>query len=106
VSDDVFDKRKERWPEDEGCNTKEAYYYRDIFESIFPGKGPASTAIRWIPRTDWKGVSSDPSGRVSLASRSLLTRNRVLTTVTDDVGLAFRLQAQSVHVAAYETASA
>ena len=76
VSDEAFAKRSERWPEDKGCTTKEAYYYRDIFESIFPGKGPASTAIRWIPRTDWKGVSSDPSGR-----------------------------AQSVHVAAYATPS-
>jgi hypothetical protein len=32
VSDEVFAKRSERWPEDEGCSTKEAYFYRDIFE--------------------------------------------------------------------------
>lgn len=76
VSDEVYAKRSERWPEDK-IDTKEAYYYRDIFESLFPGPGPASTAIRWIPRTDWKGVSSDPSGR-----------------------------AQAVHVAAYANDSA
>merc|ERR1712071_50431 len=74
VSDEDFAKRSERWADDKGCETKEAYHYRDIFESLFPGKGSASTVIRWIPRTDWKGVSSDPSGR-----------------------------AQSVHVAAYST---
>jgi len=39
--------------------------FRPRYLAIFPGKGPASTVIRWIPRTDWKGVSSDPSGRVS-----------------------------------------
>lgn len=32
VSDEAFAKRSERWPEDKGCTTKEAYYYRDIFE--------------------------------------------------------------------------
>jgi hypothetical protein len=54
--------------------------------AIFPGKGPASTAIRWIPRTDWKGVSSDPSGRVSsrrLHVSSLENRSLMLTDPLD-----------------------
>jgi hypothetical protein len=32
VSDEMFEKRFERWPE-EAPNTKEAYYIRDIFDS-------------------------------------------------------------------------
>lgn len=42
--------------------TKEAYYYRTIFEEIFPGDGYAKTVMRWIPRADW-GCPEDPSGR-------------------------------------------
>ncbi|XP_037032175.1 probable asparagine synthetase [glutamine-hydrolyzing] isoform X2 [Bradysia coprophila] len=43
-------------------STKEAYYYRSIFEEIFPGDGYARTVMRWIPRADW-GCPEDPSGR-------------------------------------------
>ena len=32
VSDEAFAKRSERWADDAGCSTKEAYFYRDIFE--------------------------------------------------------------------------
>lgn len=42
--------------------TKEAYYYRQIFEELFPHESCASTVTRWVPRTDW-GCSADPSGR-------------------------------------------
>lgn len=41
--------------------TKEALRYREIFESLFPRR--ENTADYWIPRTDWDGVGSDPSGR-------------------------------------------
>ncbi|KAK7466999.1 asparagine synthetase [Stygiomarasmius scandens] len=61
VSDELFAKRAERWP-DSTPDTKEAYYIRDIFDGLFPSEAAASTAIRWIPRGDW-GCSSDPSGR-------------------------------------------
>ncbi|KAF9264805.1 glutamine-hydrolyzing asparagine synthase [Marasmius fiardii PR-910] len=61
VSDGSFDKRAERWPESTP-DTKEAYYIREIFESVFPSEAAAKTAIRWIPRGDW-GCASDPSGR-------------------------------------------
>ena len=43
--------------------TKEAYYYRTIFHKLFPHNDAALTVEKWIPKTTWKGVSSDPSGR-------------------------------------------
>lgn len=43
-------------------STKEAYYYRMIFEEMFPGDAFAKTVRQWIPRKDW-GCSDDPSGR-------------------------------------------
>lgn len=43
-------------------STKEAFYYRAIFEEMFPGDAYASTVMRWIPRRDW-GCPEDPSGR-------------------------------------------
>ncbi|KAJ3742242.1 glutamine-hydrolyzing asparagine synthase [Lentinula detonsa] len=61
VSNEAFADRASRWPDDTP-DTKEAYYIRDIFESLFPSEAAASTAIRWIPRGDW-GCASDPSGR-------------------------------------------
>ena len=42
--------------------TKEALYYRKIFEEHFPNRGSAGIKI-WVPRVDWDGVSYDPSGR-------------------------------------------
>jgi len=42
--------------------TKEAYYYRSIFHTLFPQPTCALTVMKWIPRSDW-GCSSDPSGR-------------------------------------------
>lgn len=43
-------------------STKEAYYYRMLFEKMFPGDAFAKTVRQWIPRKDW-GCSDDPSGR-------------------------------------------
>ena len=40
--------------------TKEAFYYRLIFESFFPNRG--NVYKYWIPNTDWDNVSADPSG--------------------------------------------
>ncbi|KAI9598525.1 asparagine synthase [Syncephalis fuscata] len=61
VSDEAFGQSAARWPEDTP-KTKEAYWYRDIFEKQFPGQATASTVVRWIPRADW-GCPEDPSGR-------------------------------------------
>jgi len=42
--------------------TTEAFYYRLIFEKLYPNR--SNTFKSWVPNTDWKGiVSSDPSGR-------------------------------------------
>ncbi|KIO32448.1 hypothetical protein M407DRAFT_66595 [Tulasnella calospora MUT 4182] len=61
VSDEAFAKRHETYPDDTP-DTKEGYFIRETFESLFPSKAAASTAVRWIPRGDW-GCASDPSGR-------------------------------------------
>ncbi|KDQ18026.1 hypothetical protein BOTBODRAFT_104578 [Botryobasidium botryosum FD-172 SS1] len=61
VSDEAFEKRHETFPDDTP-DTKEGYYFREIFDGLFPSKAAAKTAVRWIPRGDW-GCSSDPSGR-------------------------------------------
>ncbi|KAG9049396.1 asparagine synthetase [Tulasnella sp. UAMH 9824] len=61
VSDEDFAKRHERYPDDTP-DTKEGYFIRETFESLFPSKAAAETAVRWIPRGDW-GCASDPSGR-------------------------------------------
>lgn len=42
--------------------TKEAFYYRVVFEEMFPGDSMATTAAKWLPRSDW-GCQQDPSGR-------------------------------------------
>ena len=41
--------------------TKEALYFRIIFEERFPNC--AETVDYWIPNTKWEGVKADPSGR-------------------------------------------
>ncbi|KAI0281462.1 asparagine synthase [Russula aff. rugulosa BPL654] len=61
ISDEIFGRRSERWPE-ETVDTKEAYFIRDIFDSLFHSETAAKTAVRWIPRKDW-GCTADPSGR-------------------------------------------
>ena len=43
--------------------TTEAFYYRQIFERLFPNR--EKTVKCWAPNMTWKGIqSSDPSGRV------------------------------------------
>ncbi|XP_030372698.1 asparagine synthetase [glutamine-hydrolyzing] 2-like [Scaptodrosophila lebanonensis] len=46
--------------------TKEAYYYRTIFEEQYPGEAAALTVEKWAPRLDW-GCPEDPSGRAQSA---------------------------------------
>ncbi|XP_053679503.1 asparagine synthetase B [glutamine-hydrolyzing] [Anopheles nili] len=50
-------------------STKEAFYYRAVFEELFPGQAYAETVQRWVPRTDW-GCPEDPSGRKQRAHRA------------------------------------
>lgn len=47
--------------------TTEAFYYRMVFDAMFPDR--ANTVKYWVPNTAWTGVSADPSGRVQLAHR-------------------------------------
>ncbi|KAJ1971588.1 asparagine synthetase [Dimargaris xerosporica] len=61
VSDADYAIRATRWPEDTPA-TKEAYYYRHLFEQSFPQPACSHSVVRWVPRTDW-GCSDDPSGR-------------------------------------------
>lgn len=61
ISDEVFLKAEQIFPFNTPA-TKEAFYYRKLFEEMFPGDEYAKSVMRWIPRTDW-GCSADPSGR-------------------------------------------
>lgn len=44
--------------------TREALYYRRVFAELFPQC--EKTVVKWVPKTEWKGVSADPSGRAQL----------------------------------------
>ncbi|XP_055641605.1 uncharacterized protein LOC129778613 [Toxorhynchites rutilus septentrionalis] len=65
VTDEQFSTAGERFPFNTPP-TKEAYYYRQLFEELFPHRSCAATVKRWVPRTDW-GCSADPSGRKQTA---------------------------------------
>lgn len=60
ISDEEFSKVNENYLNDIP-KTKEALYFRKVFDELFPRR--ESIVPRWIPRTDWEGVSYDPSGR-------------------------------------------
>ena len=53
--------------------SKEALYYRRIFDKLFPNR--TNIVPRWIPRTDWEGVSYDPSGRAQTVHNSTTVTN-------------------------------
>lgn len=61
VTDEEFAKAAETFPINTP-KTKEAFYYRAIFEEMFPGEHCARTVKYWTPRTDW-GCPEEPSGR-------------------------------------------
>lgn len=61
VSDEQFERAKELFPFNTPLS-KEGFYYREVFEEIFPNQSCAKTVKQWIPRMDW-GCPSDPSGR-------------------------------------------
>lgn len=61
VTDEEFAQAAERFPFNTPT-TKEAFYYRSIFEQQFPGEAAARTVVKWVPRLDW-GCPEDPSGR-------------------------------------------
>lgn len=61
VSDAMLASPKAHWGDDVP-KTKEAYWYRLMFDELFPQPSAASTVKRWIPKADW-GCHEDPSGR-------------------------------------------
>ncbi|KAK9382770.1 uncharacterized protein V2V93DRAFT_365946 [Kockiozyma suomiensis] len=61
VSDEDMANPKAHWGDDVPT-TKEAYWYRCMFDEHFPSKTCADTVMRWIPKADW-GCAEDPSGR-------------------------------------------
>ncbi|EDW78850.1 uncharacterized protein Dwil_GK12497 [Drosophila willistoni] len=65
VSDDQLLEAVKRFPINPP-KTKEAFYYRCIFEEQFPGEAAARTVEKWTPRMDW-GCPEDPSGRAQKA---------------------------------------
>lgn len=68
VSDADFAMAADRFPVSPPP-TKEAYYYRQLFQELFPHKRCASTVKRWVPRIDW-GCSADPSGRKQMVHKN------------------------------------
>ncbi|KAJ3309720.1 asparagine synthetase [Boothiomyces sp. JEL0838] len=61
ITDAQMASAAQRFPQDTPT-TKEAYWFRDIFEQHFPQKACLESVVRWIPRKDW-GCPEDPSGR-------------------------------------------
>lgn len=61
VNDGLFKRAKDLYPFNTPLS-REGFYYRQLFEEIFPNKSCIKTVKQWIPRLDW-GCSSDPSGR-------------------------------------------
>ena len=61
ISDEQFKIHKPEWGTDIPT-TKEAYWYRCMFDDLFPQPAAATTVMRWIPKADW-GCAEDPSGR-------------------------------------------
>jgi asparagine synthase (glutamine-hydrolysing) len=62
ITDDNFETIKNRYSNDPyPIKTKEEAYYRSIYEELFPNR--ECCVARWIPQTNWEGVSYDPSGR-------------------------------------------
>lgn len=61
ISDEEFSQAAELYPINTP-STKEAFYYRAVFDELFPGDACAETVPRWAPRLDW-GCAQDPSGR-------------------------------------------
>jgi asparagine synthase (glutamine-hydrolysing) len=56
ITDEEFTENSEKF----GVKSKEEYYYKKIYNELFPENIGIK---RWIPRTDWDGVGYDPSGR-------------------------------------------
>lgn len=65
VSDEEFDNAAHIYPINTPT-TKEGFYYRSVFEEIFPSDACANTIVRWMPRLDW-GCPIESCGRAQKA---------------------------------------
>lgn len=63
ITDLQMDNAKQRFPYNTPA-TKEAYYYRDIFNKYYPQVSASQTVRKWIPK--WQ-ENLDPSGRANAA---------------------------------------
>ncbi len=63
ISDEQFEKASELFPYNTPT-TKEAFYYRMIFQKFYPQVSAAQTVRKWIPK--WQ-ENQDPSGRANAA---------------------------------------
>lgn len=61
ISDKEFETAGERFPYNTPT-TKEAFYFRKIFEKHFPNEYAAKSVLKWVPK--WQ-ENTNPSGRVS-----------------------------------------
>jgi asparagine synthase (glutamine-hydrolysing) len=61
ISDEEFSLAALKYPHNTPA-TKEAYYFRRIFEKHFPQPQAAKTVLKWVPK--WQ-KNADPSGRVA-----------------------------------------
>lgn len=68
INDDEFAQAHEIYPVNTPA-TKEAFYYRVLYEEMFPGESYAKTVTKWVPRLDW-GCDQDPSGRAQSAHKA------------------------------------
>jgi len=62
VTDEEYSNKKTIYPFNTPVS-KEGFMFRKIFHELFPNKQNEKTVKLWIPRTEWKGVNLDPSGR-------------------------------------------
>ncbi len=73
VSDKQFAKAKDLYQHNTP-STKEAFYFRQLFEEMYPQDHALKTVKKWIPK--WQD-NEDPSGRVSNAhNESLITETK------------------------------
>jgi Asparagine synthase (glutamine-hydrolyzing) len=72
VSDEEFAKAAERFPYNTPT-TKEAYFYRSIFEKLYPSESAAKSVYKWIPR--WQ-KNTDPSGRANEVHEQSVVKSR------------------------------
>ncbi len=61
ISDEEFSQASEMYPYNTP-DTKEAFYFRKVFEKYFPQEHAVKTVLKWIPK--WQ-KNTDPSGRAA-----------------------------------------